>query len=107
MDVVRTAIERLGGRVVGVEPSGQGTVVRFTLPFTVMMTRVLTVEAAGQVFGMPMEAVVETVRVARDGHRVGRRRAGHRAAQPHDSGDRSRAGPGQRSARRAGPRPTC
>ena len=31
-----------------------------------MMTQVLTVEAAGQVFGVPMDAVVETVRVNRD-----------------------------------------
>ena len=31
-----------------------------------MMTQVLTVEAAGQVFGVPMDAVVETVRVSRD-----------------------------------------
>ena len=65
MDVVRTAIERLGGRVSVSSRPGLGTVVRFTLPFTVMMTQVLTVEAAGQVFGVPMEAVVETVRVER------------------------------------------
>jgi two-component system chemotaxis sensor kinase CheA len=66
MDAVRVAIERLGGRV-GVESrSGQGTIVRLTLPFTVMMTRVLTVEANGQLFGVPLEAVVETARVPRD-----------------------------------------
>ena len=65
MDVVRTAIERLGGRVSVSSRPGLGTVVRFTLPFTVMMTQVLTVEAAGQVFGVPMEAVVETMRVER------------------------------------------
>jgi two-component system chemotaxis sensor kinase CheA len=65
MDVVRTAIERLGGRVSVSSRPGLGTVVRFSLPFTVMMTQVLTVESAGQVFGVPMEAVVETVRVER------------------------------------------
>ena len=66
MDVVRTTIERLGGRVsISSEPQ-RGTTVRFTLPFTVMMTQVLTVEAAGQVFGVPLEAVVETVRVGRN-----------------------------------------
>ncbi len=31
-----------------------------------MMTRVMTVEAGGQIFGIPLEAVVETVRVPRD-----------------------------------------
>ena len=54
-----------GGSRVSSRPQ-RGTTVRFTLPFTVMMTQVLTVEAAGQVFGVPMEAVVETVRVSRD-----------------------------------------
>lgn len=65
MDVVRTAIERLGGRVSVSSRPDVGTVVRFSLPFTVMMTQVLTVEAAGQVFGIPIEAVVETVKVER------------------------------------------
>ena len=65
MDVVRTTIERLGGRVSLLSKPQRGTTVRFTLPFTVMMTQVLTVEAAGQVFGVPLEAVVETVRVGR------------------------------------------
>ena len=66
MDIVRTTIERLGGRVTVSSRPLHGTTVRFTLPFTVMMTQVLTVEAAGQVFGVPMEAVIETVRVGRD-----------------------------------------
>jgi two-component system chemotaxis sensor kinase CheA len=65
MDVVRTTIERLGGRVSVLSESQRGTTVRFTLPFTVMMSQVLTVEAAGQVFGVPLEAVVETIRVGR------------------------------------------
>ena len=65
MDVVRTTIERLGGRVSISSRPRLGTIVRFSLPFTVMMTQVLTVEAGGQVFGVPLEAVVETVRVPR------------------------------------------
>jgi two-component system chemotaxis sensor kinase CheA len=39
--------------------------VRMTLPFTVMMLRVMTVEAGGQSFGIPIDAVVETTRVPR------------------------------------------
>ncbi len=66
MDVVRTSIERFGGQVTVSSRPGQGTTVRFTLPFTVMMTRVMTVEAAGQIFGLPMEAIVETVRLPRE-----------------------------------------
>jgi two-component system chemotaxis sensor kinase CheA len=42
-----------------------GTTVRLALPFTAMMTRVLTVEAGGQVFGVPLESVIETIRVPR------------------------------------------
>jgi two-component system, chemotaxis family, sensor kinase CheA len=63
MDVVRTTVEWLGGRVTVASRPKQGTVVRFLLPFTVMMTEVLTVEAVGQVFGVPLDAVFETVRV--------------------------------------------
>jgi two-component system chemotaxis sensor kinase CheA len=66
MDVVRVAIERMGGRVQVDNRPGQGTSVRFVLPFTVMMTRLMTVEAGGQVFGVPLDSVVETVRVPRD-----------------------------------------
>lgn len=65
MDVVRTTVERLGGRVFLDSRPGLGTLVRFNLPFTVMMTRVMTVEAGGQMFGLPLESVVETVRVPR------------------------------------------
>jgi two-component system chemotaxis sensor kinase CheA len=65
MDAVRTVVERMGGRVSVASRPGQGTTVRFTLPFTVMMTQVMTVEAAGQTFGIPLEAVVETVRLPR------------------------------------------
>lgn len=66
MDVVRNTVERLGGQVGVSSTLRRGTIVRITLPFTVMMQRVLTVESGGQVFGVPMEAVVETVRVGRE-----------------------------------------
>jgi two-component system chemotaxis sensor kinase CheA len=66
MDAVRTAVERIGGRVDLESRKGQGTTVRFTLPFSVMMTPVMTVEVSGQMFGVPLDAVVETVRLPRD-----------------------------------------
>ncbi len=66
MDVVRSAVARLGGRVKVSSRLGAGTTVRLLLPFTVMMTRVMTVEVAGQVFGVPFNAVVETLQVPRD-----------------------------------------
>ena len=66
MDAVRTAVERLGGRVSIASRPGLGTTVRLTLPFTVMMTRVMSVEAAGQAFGLPLDLVVETALIARE-----------------------------------------
>ena len=66
MDAVRIAVERLGGRVAIRSTPRQGTRVRFTLPFAVMISRVLTVETGGQMFGIPLDAVLETVRVDRD-----------------------------------------
>ena len=66
LDTVRAAVAQLAGHV-GVETrAGEGTKVRLTLPFSVMMTRVMTVEAGGQLFGIPLDAIVETVRVGRD-----------------------------------------
>ncbi|HEY9218995.1 MAG TPA: chemotaxis protein CheW, partial [Phenylobacterium sp.] len=66
MDVVRTAVERMGGRVQLNSVAGEGTTVRFVLPFTVVMSRVMTVQAGGQLFGIPIESVIETLRVPRE-----------------------------------------
>jgi len=66
MDAVRTAVGRLGGRVTLENRPALGARMRLTLPFTLMMTRLMTVEAGGQMFGIPMEAVMETVKVAHD-----------------------------------------
>ena len=63
LDAVRTAIERVGGSVSIASRAGYGTCVKFSLPFSVMMTQVMTVEAAGQSFGIPVEALVEILRV--------------------------------------------
>ena len=65
MDAVRTAVEALGGRVTVSSSPGRGLAVRFVLPFTVMMSRLMSVHAGGQVFGLPLEAVQETVRIDR------------------------------------------
>jgi two-component system, chemotaxis family, sensor kinase CheA len=66
MDSVRTAVERLGGTVTLQSRPRLGTVVSLILPFSLMMTRLMTVEVAGQVFGLPLENVVETTIVGRD-----------------------------------------
>jgi two-component system chemotaxis sensor kinase CheA len=66
MDAVRNAVERIGGRVNAESEPGRGTKIRFVLPFSILMTPVMTVEAGGQMFGIPLDAVVETVRLSRD-----------------------------------------
>jgi two-component system chemotaxis sensor kinase CheA len=66
MDAVRTAVGRLGGQVDIRSAMGKGTTVRVTLPFSVLVTQVMTAEAGGQLFGIPLDAVVETMRVERD-----------------------------------------
>ena len=66
MDSVRTAVERLGGKVTLESQAGTGTKVGLMLPFSLMMTRLMTVEVAGQAFGLPLDNVVETTIVPRD-----------------------------------------
>jgi two-component system chemotaxis sensor kinase CheA len=66
MDVVRTTVRRYGGQVQLDTQPGKGTTVRFALPFSIIVSQVMTVSAGGQTFGIPLEAVRETLRVSRD-----------------------------------------
>src|SRR5690606_23094875 len=65
MDTVRKAVERIGGRVSIESVAQHSTTIRFLLPVSVMMTTVMSLEAAGQMFGVPLDNVVETLRVPR------------------------------------------
>ncbi len=65
MDVVRSNVERLGGTARVASRTGQGTTVTLRLPFSVMITGVMTVEFGGQTFGIPLDSVIETVRIPR------------------------------------------
>lgn len=66
MDVVRTAVERVNGQVTLASRAGQGTTVRLSLPLSMAVSNVMAIEAGGQRFGVPMDLIVETVRVHRD-----------------------------------------
>jgi two-component system, chemotaxis family, sensor kinase CheA len=66
MDVVRSTIERVGGHVSLRSVLGSGTTVSLELPMNIAMLRIMVVETAGQVFGIPMDAVLETVRLTSD-----------------------------------------
>jgi two-component system chemotaxis sensor kinase CheA len=76
LDSVKAVIERVGGAVTVDSTPGRGSIIRLTLPFTVMLTKVITAETAGQVFGFALDSVVETASVPRkDLAAVGRGRA--------------------------------
>ena len=64
MDVVRNTIERIGGRVSVTSKLGTGTTVTIDLPMNIALLRIMVVESGGQAFGIPMDSVSETVRVA-------------------------------------------
>lgn len=66
MDVVRQAVERVGGAVQLSSTRGQGTRIRLSLPLSMAVSHVMVIEAAGRRFGVPMELIVETVRVPVD-----------------------------------------
>lgn len=63
MDVVRSAISKSNGQLDMTSVKGQGTSIVLSLPLTMAVTDVMMISAAGQHFGIPMDVVVETVRV--------------------------------------------
>ena len=65
MDVVREAVEKVGGRVSISSRVGLGTTVELVLPLSMAVTRIMTVCCGQRLFGVPMSLVVETVRIPR------------------------------------------
>jgi two-component system chemotaxis sensor kinase CheA len=63
MDVVRTNIERLGGRVDVASVVGVGTRISLSLPLTLAIVRAMLVRSAERVWALPLIGVVETLRV--------------------------------------------
>jgi two-component system chemotaxis sensor kinase CheA len=63
MDVVRTTVTRAGGEVSLRNEPGRGATVAIRLPLTMAVTRIVTVDCCGRLFGIPMDAIAETVRL--------------------------------------------
>lgn len=63
MDVVKTAVARVGGTVRLHSEKGQGTRLTLSLPLSMAITNVMVIGADGQIFGIPMDLIVETVRL--------------------------------------------
>jgi len=60
MDVVRSTVERLGGHAGVRSRKGSGTTIRLSLPVSVAMTRVMAVRVGAELYGIPLEGIVET-----------------------------------------------
>jgi two-component system chemotaxis sensor kinase CheA len=70
MDVVRSAVEKINGTIALESHVGKGTRLSISLPLSMAVTQVMIVESDRQIFGVPMDHVVETVRVPRSSVRA-------------------------------------
>jgi two-component system chemotaxis sensor kinase CheA len=66
MDVVRNAVTALGGKIDINSREGEGTEITLTIPTSIGITLALMVEANGEVYAIPMDYIVETVKVPVD-----------------------------------------
>ena len=64
MDVVRTNIEKIGGKIELSSEVGKGSKFSIKIPLTLAIVSVLIVEACGEKFAIPQLNVVELIRVA-------------------------------------------
>ncbi len=63
MDVVKTNISRINGTISIDSEVGKGTRILFRLPLTLAIIQALTVEANGEILGIPLTNVIENIRV--------------------------------------------
>jgi two-component system, chemotaxis family, sensor kinase CheA len=64
MDVVRTAIQALGGRITITSTPGAGTVFSISLPLTLAVLDGMVVQVAGETLVLPLNLVIETLTLA-------------------------------------------
>ena len=65
MDFVRTAVEKFGCSVRVQSAIDKGTTITLSLPLSMAVSHVMIIESASEKYGVPMESVVETVRVSK------------------------------------------
>ncbi len=66
MDVVRNAVEKVGGTISLENKEGMGMKIILSLPLSMAVINVMIVEINGRIFGVQMDQVVETVRIPAD-----------------------------------------
>ena len=83
MDVVRTAIQALGGRITTTSEPGKGTTFSISLPLTLAVLDGMVIQVANETLVLPLNLVVETltltetdVEMVRPDHHVVRVRSG-------------------------------
>ena len=65
MDIVRDKVQKLKGTVSVESHAGQGTTFTIRLPMTLAVTRALLVRASHETFALPMQSVVQILRLER------------------------------------------
>ncbi len=65
MDVVHSTITQAGGHVIINSIKGRGTTIKLALPLSMAVSHVMMIEVMGQIYGIAMEHIVETVRIER------------------------------------------
>lgn len=76
LDVVRAAVQSLGGSVALYSRPGTGTRIVLTLPLSMATVEVMLVDSAGQRFGIPIAQIAQTLKLPRAAvHRVKRHRS--------------------------------
>ena len=66
MDVVRTAIQALGGRITITSTPGSGTTISISLPLTLAVLDGMVIEVAGETLVVPLNMVAETITLGAD-----------------------------------------
>jgi two-component system, chemotaxis family, sensor kinase CheA len=64
MDVVRTNVEKIGGKVELESRPGKGTTLRLRIPLTIAIIPALIIRSAGQSYALPQGALSELVHIA-------------------------------------------
>ncbi len=63
MDVVKSTVSRVGGTVDISSAPGEGSTITVSLPASITVSRVMMFEMAGQVYGIPVEHILETIKI--------------------------------------------